>query len=197
MEKEYKIKNVKETIVYYERITEEIIEELSEEQSIYYFIWDELTRNMEKLFSESLLPVIEEVFGKEYSRNVSIEFLTKKYVVDKNRSNSVNAMHSVCADLVMRIGKKDIYNFECLIAPKRNTVIRMYKCDMRIAFEHGSKKCKKHKKERTTLLEMPRSVILYLTHTGNTPDFESMEILFPNGKVCDYQVPVLKVQKYI
>ena len=200
MERENKTRNVKETIVYYERITEEIVEELSEEQRLDYFIWDEITRHMKKLLSEILLPVIKEVFGKEYSRNVNIEFLSKKYAVDKNRRNGVNAMHSICADLVIRVGKKDIYHFECQIAPEEDIALRTYEYDTRIAFVHGSrkrKKYKKHKKEQRTLIEMPHSLILYLTHTQNTLDFESMQIFLPNEKICEYQIPVLKVQKYI
>ena len=43
---------------------------------------------------------------------------------------------------------------------------------------------------------MPNSIILYLTHTKNTPNMEKMQIRLPNGNVWEYQVPILKVQNY-
>ena len=71
MTKEFKTKTTaKETIIYWEGIPEQIIEELSNEQRIQYFIWDEIAKRMAKMFPRSLLPVIKEVFGKEYPKNM-------------------------------------------------------------------------------------------------------------------------------
>ena len=92
---------------------------------------------------------------------------------------------------MVRIGKKDVYHFECQITPKGNMVIRMYEYDTQIALVHG---VGIHKEDKKTFVEMPNSIILYLTHTKNTPDFEKMQILLPDGNIWNYQVPVLKVQ---
>ena len=94
---------------------------------------------------------------------------------------------------MVRIGKKDVYHFECQITPKGNMVIRMYEYDTQIALVHG---VGIHKEDKKTFVEMPNSIILYLIHTKNTPDFEKMQILLPDGNIWNYQVPVLKVQNY-
>ena len=72
-------------------------------------------------------------------------------------------------------------------------VLRMYEYDVQIAFQHGVERQKDIKKTR---LAMPRSVIMYLTHTKYTPEKETIEITLPNGELWKYSIPTLKVQNY-
>ena len=186
-------KKVKETIIYQEQIPEQVIEELEDGQKIQYFIWDALIKRLSNLHPELLLPIVKEVFGKEYAKEEEITFLSSEYVLDTLGKNKNQRLHSIYADLVYRIGKKDIYHLECQIKPNAEMVLRMYEYDVQIAFQHGVERQKDIKKIR---LEMPRSVIMYLTHTRYTPDRENMEIILPNDEMWKYSIPILKVQNY-
>ena len=45
-------------------------------------------------------------------------------------------------------------------------------------------------------MEFPRSCVIYLRSTKNTPDVEEVELLLPDGQVCVYRVPTVKVERY-
>ena len=45
-------------------------------------------------------------------------------------------------------------------------------------------------------MSFPKSVVLYLNHSKNTPDYENCTLHFQDGSSHLYQVPVMKVQKY-
>ena len=186
-------KKVEETIIYQEKIPEQIVEKFEDGQKVQYCIWDALIKRLSNLHPELLLPVVKEVFGKQYRKGEEITFLSTEYVVDTLEKSKNQRWHSIYADLVFRIGEKDIYHLECQIRPNSEMVLRMFKYDVQIAFQHGTAKAKDIKKIK---LEMPRSVIMYLTHTKYTPDKETMEISLPNGKVWKYCIPTLKVQNY-
>ena len=155
-------KKVKEAIIYQEQIPEKVIEELEDGQKVQYFIWDALIKRLSNLHPELLLPVVKDVFGKEYQKGEEIVFLTAEYMLDTLEKSKNQRLHSIYADLVFRIGKKDVYHLECQIRPNAEMVLRMYEYDVQIAFQHGVEKFKELKKAR---LSMPRSVIMYLTHT--------------------------------
>lgn len=38
--------------------------------------------------------------------------------------------------------------------------------------------------------------MIYLRCTRNTPDFEEVEIVLPDGQICEYRVPTVKVEHY-
>ena len=45
-------------------------------------------------------------------------------------------------------------------------------------------------------MEFPRSCVIYLRTTKNTPDVEEVELKLPDGQVCVYRVPTVKVERY-
>lgn len=191
--KELKDGNAKVTVIYCEGVPEQVIEELSETQKVQYFIWDAIIKRMAKLHPTTLLPVIKEIFGKEYLVTTKIEFLSSEYSVEQNFGAGGVILHSIRADLVVKIGGRDVYHLECQIAPKGDMMFRMYEYDSQIALMHGVRFYQKNQK---SFLEMPKSCILYLTHTKNTPDVEIMQIRIPDGSVWEYKIPALKVQDY-
>ena len=185
--------NAKVTVIYREGIPEQVIEKLFETQKTQYFIWDAIIKRMAKLHPTTLLPVIKEIFGKEYSVETKIEFLSTEYSAEQNFGTGGVVLHSIRADLVVKIAGRDVYHLECQIAPDGDMMFRMYEYDSQIALTHGVRYYQKNQK---SFLEMPKSCILYLTHTKNTPDVEIMQIRIPNGNVWEYEIPTLKVQNY-
>lgn len=45
-------------------------------------------------------------------------------------------------------------------------------------------------------MNFPYSAVLYLQDNKVTPDVLQCKIRFQDGSICDYSVPVLKVQSY-
>ena len=139
-------KKVEETIIYQEKIPEQVVEKFEDGQKVQYCIWDALIKRLSNLHPELLLPVVKEVFGKQYRKEEEITFLSTEYVVDTLEKSKNQRWHSIYADLVFRIGEKDIYHLECQIRPNSEMVLRMFKYDVQIAFQHGTAKAKDIKK---------------------------------------------------
>lgn len=68
--------------------------------------------------------------------------------------------------------------------------IRMFEYDFAIALES------RRRLGRKFYVEFPRSCVIYLRSTKNTPDVEEVELLLPDGQVCAYRVPTVKVERY-
>ena len=45
-------------------------------------------------------------------------------------------------------------------------------------------------------MEFPRSCVLYLRNSRNTPDFLEVDVVFPDGGCHLYRVPAIKVENY-
>lgn len=68
--------------------------------------------------------------------------------------------------------------------------IRMVEYDFAIALENGRRIGRKY------YLEFPKSCVIYLRCTKNTPDFQEVEMKLPDGQVCEYRIPTVKVEHY-
>lgn len=189
--KETRIKQ--ERIIYKEGIPEQIIEMLDGEVYRQYHIWDEMIKRSLQLHPELILAVIEEKFDKIYEKEVTIEYLTVEYALDSVKKDGRKVFRAIYTDIVLKVAGKDIYHLECQIYPNKEMKVRMYEYDNQIAMVHRERFMEQMKEEE---LVLPYSVILYLTHTKNTPNEEKLQVKLPNGDVWKYEIPVLKVQEY-
>lgn len=192
-------KNVKETtkegkFLFKEQLPEEILKDLTPELRRQYFLWDEIAKKEIQLYPRMILPLIEEVFHQSYPKNVEIELLSTEYAVRRFCKDGGKLLQSVYSDLLLRVGT-DRYHLECQMEEDRNMVLRMLEYDIHIALAHGVDTQERSRKGDLKLT-MPRSVILYLDHSGKTPDYETCTLCFADGTSHLYKVPVVKVQEY-
>ena len=178
-------------IVYHEELPTEILDEMTEEQVFQYQIWDNITKRLLTVHPDMIFPLVRELFNEEYPKKTRITFLSMEYTIDKTEKAGEKLLHSIRADLVFRIGNCDLYHIECQMKPDSEMVIRMYEYDTQIEIQHAITRI-----NGEFVINFPKSAILYLTHTNNTPDVERMRVCFPNGTYGEYTVPVMKVQNY-
>ena len=178
-------------------IPDEILEELTPEIIKQYYIWDEVMKREIELHPWLILPLIKEVFRKTYPEETVIRMIATEYVVRRIHQEEGSTLNSVYADIAVQIGKRDIYHLECQMHKDKGMVLRMLEYDIHIGLSHGALMTS-DKQSTTSGMEMiiPRSVILYLNHTGNVPSEEVCLIRFADGTSCEYRVPVMKVQDY-
>lgn len=186
-------KKVGETVIYQEEIPNQVVEVLDKEIYQQYHIWDKMIKRLIQLHPKLIFPIIEEKFGKKYMENVEIEFLTTEYSLESVKENGKKVFRAVYADIVLKIALKDIYHLECQLVPNKEMKIRMYEYDNQITLLHRKRIWEQGEDEE---LAFPYSVIIYLTHTSNTPDEERLRVKLPNGEAWEYVIPVLKVQEY-
>lgn len=178
-------------VVYHEELPAEILDEMTEEHVFQYQIWDNITKRLLTVYPDMIFPLVRELFHEDYPKKTRITFLSMEYTIDKTEKNGEKLFHSIRADLVFRIGNCDLYHIECQMKPDSEMVIRMFEYDTQIEIQHAITRINEE-----FVINFPKSAILYLTHTNNTPDVEHMRVCFPNGTYGEYTVPVMKVQNY-
>lgn len=144
-------------------------------------IFDDVFRTMEEHTPELMLPLINEVFKTNYPENIKITRLADKRHLLRQL---------VETDSCLSIGGK-LYHFECESNPNNGTIaIRMFQYDVTVALEG------KQRENDRFVVEFPASCVIYLRHSKNTRDKETVLVRMPDGRELEYAVPVVKSQKY-
>ena len=81
------------------------------------------------------------------------------------------------------------YHIECQSTADQSMIVRMFEYDVPIALEDGEMTGNR------LIVRFPRSAVIFLRHTRNTPHTMTIEMHTPGGNVS-YEVPVLKTQEY-
>ena len=143
-------------------------------------IFDDVFRTMVEKMTYLLVPLINEVFHTSYPKDVKIVHLRNEHQLEDGE---------LITDAQLLIGDK-VYHIECQSTDDITMAIRMFEYDFAIALES------RRRVGRKFYVEFPRSCVIYLRSTKNTPDVEEVELLLPDGQVCVYRVPTVKVERY-
>ena len=143
-------------------------------------IFDDVFRTMVEKMTYLIVPLINEVFHTSYPEEVEIVHLRNEHQLEDGE---------LITDAQLLIGDK-VYHIECQSTDDTMMAIRMFEYDFAIALES------KRRVGRKFYVEFPRSCVIYLRSTKNTPDVEEVELLFPDGQVCVYRVPTVKMEHY-
>ena len=149
-------------------------------------IFDDIFRTLCEKNSKLLIPLINEVFHRDYKMTEKIELWAgEHHVLAGNRQN----LDKRITDSAVHIGE-NLYHLECQSNPDGSMVLRMVEYDFHIALENAVEM------ESGYEMHFPESAVLYLRHGKNTPDEIQMKIVFPQGASVTYCVPVIKTQLY-
>ena len=143
-------------------------------------IFDDVFRTMVEKMTYLIVPLINEVFHTSYPEDVEIVHLRNEHQLEDGE---------LITDARFLIGDK-VYHIECQSTDDTTMAIRMFEYDFAIAMES------RRKAGRKFFVEFPRSCVIYLRTTKNTPDVEEVEMKLPDGQVCEYRVPTVKVERY-
>lgn len=126
------------------------------------------------------VPLINEVFHTSYPEDVKITQL---------RNEHQQKDGEIITDSCLLIGKK-MYHIECQSTDDTTMAIRMIEYDFAIAVENAEKQGQRYR------IEFPRSCVLFLRSSGNTPDYLEADVIFPDGKTHVYSIPAIKMADY-
>lgn len=192
---ENQLRTAQNTHLFQDRLPEEIVKELTPEVRRQYFLWDEIMKREIELYPYLILPVIREVFGREYPADGNISLLSTEYTVSRIHEQGEKLLHAIRSDLLLKI-ESDLYHFECQIEKDGKMVFRMLEYDVHIALTHGKTAQKERGGKEEFEVFFPRSAVLYLGDAKNVPEYEACTIHFSDGGSYLYKVPVMKVQEY-
>ena len=143
-------------------------------------IFDDVFRTMVEKMTYLLVPLINEVFHTSYPEDVKIVHLRNEHQLEDGE---------LITDARLLIGDK-VYHIECQSTDDTTMAIRMFEYDLAIALES------RRRVGRKFFVEFPKSCVIYLRTTKNTPDVEEVEMKLPDGQVCEYRIPTVKVERY-
>ena len=143
-------------------------------------IFDDVFRTMIEKMSYLAVPLINEVFHTSYPEDVKITQL---------RNEHQQKDGEIITDSCLLIGKK-MYHIECQSTDDTTMAIRMFEYDFAIAVENAEKQGRRYR------IEFPRSCVLFLRSSGNTPDYLEADVIFPDGKTHVYSIPAIKMADY-
>ena len=143
-------------------------------------IFDDVFRTMIEKMSYLAVPLINEVFHTSYPEDVKITQL---------RNEHQQKDGEIITDSCLLIGKK-MYHIECQSTDDTTMAIRMIEYDFAIAVENAEKQGRRYR------IELPRSCVLFLRSSGNTPDYLEADVIFPDGKTHVYSIPAIKMADY-
>ena len=143
-------------------------------------IFDDVFRTMIEKMPYLAVPLINEVFHTSYSEDVKITQLRNEHQQEDGE---------IITDSCLLIGKK-MYHIECQSTDDVTMAIRMIEYDFAIGIEHAEKQGRGYR------IEFPKSCVLFLRSSGNTPDYLKADVVFPDGNTYLYSIPTIKLTDY-
>ncbi len=135
-----------------------------------------------------IIPVINEIFGEDYTGYEQIEFLPNEHFIDQQDEADTKRITDTNFWIAGKTTKK--YHLECESSyPDGRITIRLFEYDAQIALDEGDVT------EETLTVTFPNTAVLYLRVRKKTPDKMRYVIVTPGGTV-QYGIPIMKVQAY-
>ena len=133
-------------------------------------IFDDVFRTMIEKMPYLAVPLINEVFHTSYPENVKITQLRNEHQQEDGE---------IITDSCLLIGKK-MYHIECQSTDDTTMTIRMIEYDFAIAIGNAEKQNRRYR------IEFPKSCVLFLRSSENTPDNLEADVIFPDGRTHVY-----------
>ena len=142
-------------------------------------IFDDVFRTMLEKMPELVIPLINEVFGKNYPADIPITQMRNEHQTQSGE---------IITDSRLLIADK-IYHIECQSTSDSKMVLRMIEYDFAISLEDA--------KMENGIYRMyfPHSCVIYLRGKGRKDNL-TMEIIMPDGQKLKYSLPAVYVEKY-
>lgn len=143
-------------------------------------IFDTVFRTIVEYLPELVIPVINLAYHTDYLEDAPIKVLKNEHVTRFGK---------LVTDLFFELGEK-YYHVEMQSIPDGKMIIRIVEYAAAIAIEQAQETG-----DGGYRMRFPASCVIYLRHTGNTPDVLCMRIEFPDGQTAKLEAPVLKAQE--
>ena len=151
--------------------------------------YDDSFRTLLNDCSELIIPVVNEAFDENYTGKEQIIFGINEHFLNQDGGNEEKRITDSSFSIVRLDGARRKYHMECQALPDDSMLVRMFEYDTQIALDDGSVS------DNVLTVTFPKSAVLFLRHSGETPDAMRIRMVTPGG-TTEYTVPVVKVQQY-
>ncbi|MBQ6297524.1 MAG: hypothetical protein IJK81_07510 [Selenomonadaceae bacterium] len=152
--------------------------------------YDDAFRTLLNDCSELIIPVVNEVFGEHYTGKEKIIFGVNEHFLNQDMDNVKKIITDSSFVIIGSDGVQKRYHIECQSTADDSMLVRIFEYDAQIALDSGSVV-----DDSVLTVTFPNSAVIFLRHTGKTPNEMRIRMITPGGST-EYLVPVVKVQKY-
>lgn len=150
--------------------------------------YDDVFRTLLNDCSSLIIPVINEVFGEEYSGKEKIIFSPNEHFLNQQDGKENERITDTSFKIQGNVTKK--YHLECQSNTDHSMLVRFFEYDTQIALDEGEIK------ENVLTVTLPHSAVLFLRSQTSTPDQLKIRMVTPGGSV-EYSILVIKSKKYV
>ena len=151
--------------------------------------YDDAFRTLLNDCSELIIPVVNEVFGEHYTGKEKIIFGVNEHFLSQDVDNVKKIITDSSFVIIGSDGVQKRYHIECQSTADDSMLVRIFEYDAQIALDSGIVV------DSVLTVTFPNSAVIFLRHTGKTPNEMRIRMITPGGST-EYLVPVVKVQKY-
>jgi len=145
--------------------------------------YDDAFRTLLNDCSELIIPVVNEVFGEHYTGKEKIIFGVNEHFLSQEEYNVKKIITDSSFVIIGSDGIQKRYHIEC------QSTADVFEYDTQIALDSVNIV------DDVLTVTFPNSAVIFLHHTGKTPNEMRIRMITPGG-TTEYLVPVVKVQKY-
>jgi len=149
--------------------------------------YDDVFRTLLNDCSPLVIPVINEVFGEQYSGDEKIIFSPNEHFLNRQGGNEDERITDSSFTIQGKETKK--YHLECQSSADSSMLVRFFEYDTQIALDEGEIR------GNTLTVTLPHSAVLFLRCRASTPDTLKIRIETPGGAV-EYDIMVMKSRRY-
>ncbi len=149
--------------------------------------YDDVFRTLLNDCSQLVIPVINEVFGEDYSGKEKIIFSPNEHFLNQQGGNEEERITDSSFKIIGKETKK--YHLECQSSTDNSILVRFFEYDTQIALDGGEIM------GNVLRVAFPHSAVLYLRHNASTPDELKIHMDTPGGSLR-YKIPVMRSQHY-
>ena len=150
--------------------------------------YDDAFRTMMNDCIRLLIPVLNEVFGKNYTGKEKIVLHHNEHFINQQDGKEQKRVTDSAFSIISENGEEDKYVFECQSNADDTLLIRIFEYITQVALDSGE--IINHK----LIVTIPNAAVLFLSNK-NTPNTMSIVINTPGGSV-NFDVPIMKVNSY-
>ena len=164
-------------------------EKIARDSNIVPTPYDDAFRTMMNDCIQLLIPVINEIFGKNYSGKEKIITHPNEHFINQQDGKEQKRITDSSFSIISENNKEDKYIFECQSTADDTLIIRIFEYVTQEALDSG--KIDNYQ----LIVTIPNAAVLFLRSNKNTPNAMNIVINTPGGSVS-FDVPVMKVQSY-
>lgn len=149
--------------------------------------YDDVFRTLLNDCSSLIIPMINEIFGENYTGNERIIFSPNEHFLNQQDGNQSERITDT--SFVIKGKEEKKYHLECQSSGDNSMLVRFFEYDTQIALDEGEIR------GNILTVTLPHSAVLFLRHHPSAPDRLKIRMVTPGGSV-EYDIMVMKLQQY-